>query len=57
MALSCIRGGSGWILGKNYSLKEHRLLREVVESLSREVFKNYLEVTPRDVVRAHGGVR
>lgn len=31
--------------------------REVVESLSREVFKNYLEVTPRDVVRAHGGVR
>ena len=30
--------------------------REVVESLSLEVFKNHVDVAPRDVVNGHGGL-
>ena len=33
----------------------HRLLREVVESLSLGVFLERVEVTQRDVVSGHGG--
>ena len=33
----------------------HRLLREVVESLSLEVFKSHGDVALKDVVSGHGG--
>ena len=33
----------------------HRLPRELVKSLSREVFKNRVDVALRDVVSGHGG--
>ena len=32
----------------------HRLPRELVKSLSREVFKNRVDVALRDVVSGHG---
>ena len=49
MALSCTRGGSGWILGKIYSQSEE------VESLSQEVFKNRADVALRVMVSGRGG--
>ena len=33
----------------------HRLAREVVQSLSLEMFKNHMDVALRDMVRGHGG--
>ena len=61
MALSCTRRGSGGTLGKA-SLKRvvgrrHRLSREVVHSLSLEVFHNRVDVALRAMVSGQGGGR
>lgn len=53
-ALCCIRGGSDWILGRISSQKEWLGIgtgwnREVMESLSLEVFKETVDVL-RDTV-------
>ena len=60
-APSCTRRGSGWILGIYFIFfseraagQWHRLPRQVMESLSLEVFKNHVDVALRDVVSGHG---
>jgi len=35
MALSCIRGGLDWILGKNYSQKSDEALEQAAQSSGR----------------------
>ena len=53
---SCVRGDSGWILGKKILYRRNsealwnRLPREVVESLSLEMFKERVDVVLRDKV-------
>lgn len=58
MALNCGRGGSDWILGKNYSQKSGEALAQAAqeggESLSLEVFKKHVG---RYMVSVHGGGR
>ena len=60
MALGCVSGGSGWILG-NISYQKERsgtgtAARGVVGSPSMEVFQSHGDVTLRDVGSGHGGV-
>jgi len=50
-----VRGGLDWILGKNCSTEIvvrhwNRLLREVMESLSLEMFKKRADMAPQDMV-------
>ena len=54
-ASSCIRGGSDWILGKNFFTERvvnhwKRLPREAVESPSLELFKQRVDVALWDMV-------
>ena len=56
--LNCTKEGSGWILGKFLKKSSNALAqlpREVMVSLSLEVFKNHRYVAPRDTVSRHGG--
>jgi len=55
MDLSCARGGSGWILCKNFFSERvvrywHRLPRELVESPSLEVLKKHGDAALREMV-------
>jgi len=52
MASSCVRRGLDWISGKISLLKEWSGVgtREVVESLSLEVFKKSVDVALQDMV-------
>jgi len=54
MTSSCTRGGLDWRLGKTSELKVvkhwNRLPREVVESLSLEAFKKYVDMALQGVV-------
>ena len=58
MALGCVRGGSGWVLGKISSPKEWSSIgtaaQRVMESPSLEVFQNHGDVALGDVVSGHG---
>jgi len=57
MALSCARGGSAWILGKNDSQKHWcRAAQGLVGSASLEVLQNCGDVALRDVVMGMVGV-
>ena len=57
MALSCARGGSGWILGRISSLKEWSSAGTGCPGkwLS-EIFKKHLNAVLRDMVWFSGGV-
>ena len=57
MALSCTRGGSGWVLVNLSSQKEYwnRLPREMVASPFLKVFKKCGDVAPKDMVSGRGG--
>jgi len=51
MALRCVRGGSDWILWKNFfSVRMVRYCNRLVELLSLEVLKNHVDVALQDVV-------
>jgi len=54
MASNCVRGGLDWILGKNFFAERvvrhwNRLLSEVVESPSLEVFKKRVDMAFQDM--------
>jgi len=59
MALSCMRGGTGWILGAIPSQKEWWCIGTgcpgVVESPSMEVLKKRVNAAQRDMASGHGG--
>lgn len=53
--MELVRGGLGWVLGKKYFTERvvkhwNRLPREVIKSLSPEVFRKHVDVELRDMV-------